>query len=148
MHVLRTLPLMLVVAAAAAAQEAAPTPTPGQSLAPAPTEALLFEDTRFGGQFLTLKTGDAIPDLSTSHYGNWDRRISSVWVGDETAVILYTGLNYRNTCVVLPGKGGGAPGVYPDLGRIASKNLRGSLNNTIGSLRVIAKTDDAKKYCQ
>ncbi len=152
MRALGSFSLLLAVAAGAAVQEtkppSAPTPTPSQSIAPAPNEAFLFEDRRFQGKFMTLKAGVSIPDLSTSPYGNWDRRISSAWVGDDAAVVLYTGLNYTHTCVVLPGKGGGAPGVYPDLARIASKNLRGSLDNTVGSLHIIAKSDDATKYCK
>jgi hypothetical protein len=150
MRALSGLTLMLVMAAAAAAQEAkpAPAPTAGESIAPGPNEVLLFEDRRFQGKILTLKTGVAIPDLSVSSYGNWDRRISSLWVGDDAVAVLYTGLNYTHTCVVLPGKGGGAPGVYPDLGRIASKNLRGSLDNTVGSLRIVEKGADTKKLCE
>lgn len=140
--------LLVLAAAAAAAQTPVPTPTPYVVPVAAPDEAIVFEKSAYRGEWMRLKVGDEVPDLRDSPGGNWELRISSVKVGGEAVVVLYSAVNFQRFCLGLPGKSLGGSGYYPDLATVKNDDLRRELANNTRSLRVVGKDADLQSVCE
>ncbi|MEW6336573.1 MAG: hypothetical protein AB1625_04135 [Acidobacteriota bacterium] len=134
---------LICLVPARADEPAAPAPRE-----PGPDEAVVFEDVTFGGASLLLKVGDELPNLTKTPEGNWDQRISSLKVGADAIVVLYSWFDFGNVCLGLPGTGTGGSGRFADLSRIKPKNLRFHLGDRARSLRVVAKGADISKLCR
>jgi hypothetical protein len=127
-----------------AAQEATPVPA---STEPAANEVIVFEKALFEGVSLTLRVGDELPDLQHAGQSNWDQRISSIKVGADAVLVVYSWYNFKNVCMGLPGLSSAGSGRYPDLSRLKPGN-RPHFDDRIRSLRVVARGTDLRKFCR
>jgi|WetSurMetagenome_2_1015567.scaffolds.fasta_scaffold21835_2 hypothetical protein len=139
--------LLLVASGAAAQVDTAATATAAVPVAD-PDEVIVFDRTSYRGAFMRLRVGDELPNLEFSPDGNWESRISSVKVGSEAVVVLFSSFDYKKYCLALPGQALGGAGYYPDLSNIRNKNLRAQMNDMARSIRVLGKDTDLASACQ
>jgi hypothetical protein len=139
--------LILLAAAAATAQEPVAPATPAVAPVAAPDEVIVFQKPNYRGDWMRLKVGDELPNLTDTPAGNWERRISSVKVGAEAVAVLYSSFEFQRFCLGLPGTSFGGAGYYPDLDRVKNKSLRNSLDDNTRSLRVLGKGTDLSSVC-
>ncbi|MGE5236242.1 MAG: hypothetical protein ACM3O7_07845 [Acidobacteriota bacterium] len=142
-----TLAVGLLGAAVVSAQEPSAVPNPVRAEDPAANEAIAFADPLFQGPAMRLKVGDELSDLRKTAAGNWAERISSLKVGSDAIVVLYSWFNFGHVCLGLPGTGSGGSGRFADLSRIKSKDLPIGFDNNSRSLRVVAKGTNLRKIC-
>ncbi len=133
--------LLLSFATLAAGQEARQVP------APAADEVIVFEGHNYDGASFTLKVGDEVKNLAKSPAGNWDLRISSLEVGDDAVVVLYSSVDFKRWCLGLPGRSFHGAGRYPNLSLVKNPSLPTHLDNKVRSLKVLGKDTDLKKVC-
>jgi hypothetical protein len=124
-------------------------PQAGEQVAtePAADEVFVFERHAFDGPMLRLKVGDELPDLRNTPSGNWDERISSVKVGADTMLIIYSWYRFSHVCLGLAGVNAGGSGRYSDLSRLKAANPI-HLDDRARSLRVVAKGTDLRRLCR
>jgi hypothetical protein len=140
--------LVLFVATAATAQEGATSAAPVAVPVAAPDEVIVFEKHSYQGEWMKLKVGDELPNLKNAPGSDWELRISSVKVGAEAVLVLYSAFNYKHFCLGLPGASFGGAGYYPDLGAVGNKSLRTPLDDKTRSLRVLGKGTDLSTVCR
>ena len=148
---MRTLPatvLFCLLGAGAAAQQDTPSPTPAGPPRPAPDEVVVFSGVNYKGDWMVLKVGDEVPELSKSAAGNWDRRIDSLMVGAQAIAVLFSSPKFEMFCLGLPANPQGGPGYYPDLSRVTHKNLPLPLGGRVRSIRVVSLHADPITLCR
>lgn len=132
------------LAAMPAGQDPNPVPAAAE---PAADEVIVFEGRLFQGASLTLKVGDELPDLGKTAQGNWDQRISSIKVGPDAVLILYSWYKFKRVCLGLPGVNSGGSGRYSDLSTLKADNPF-HLDDRARSLRVVARGTDLGRLCR
>lgn len=128
-----------------AAQEATPVPT---STEPAANEVIVFEKALFEGASLTLRVGDELPDLQHVGQSNWDQRISSIKVGADAVLVVYSWYHFKKYCLALPGANSGGSGRYADLSKLRVRPPFDRFDDQARSLRVVAKGTDLRRVCR
>ena len=134
-----------VAAALASGQQGGDASTPA---APARDEVIVYSDRDFKGDSMTVKIGDTLPNLEMAEAGNWARRISSLKIGEDAVIVLYSSPNFQRFCLGIPGKFAGGSGNVPDLGAVKNPSLRAPLDDKVRSLRVVGRDADLSTLCR
>ena len=116
--------------------------------APARDEVIVYSDHNFKGDAMTVKVGDKLPDLEKVEAGNWSRRISSLKIGEDAVIVLYSSPNFQRFCLGIPGRGAGGSGYVPDLAAVKNPSLRTSLDDKVRSLRVVGSDAELATLCR
>jgi hypothetical protein len=141
--------LALLVCAGAPALGAGQPPDGGQaSAAPSRDEVIVYSDRGFQGDSMTIRVGDKLPDLEKSEAGNWARRISSLKIGEDAVIVLYSSPKFQRFCLGIPGKSAGGSGFVPDLSAVKNPSLRMSLDDNVRSLRVVGSDAELATLCR
>lgn len=71
---------------------------------PGPDQALFFENSDYGGSFISFSKGTNVADLTkwnTPTGSKWNDRISSIKVGSGVRVLIYEHTNFGGRCMTL-----------------------------------------------